>query len=267
MSSIWMWFQATAIGPVAAGAAIGMTVRTASGRVSATSSATMPPSEPPTTRSSRVDAERVEEPPLGARLVAGRDRRERRAVRPPGPRVGRGRAGRAVAAAEQVGAQDAEPVRVERPARPDERLPPVAGRVGRAGQGVDDEDLRRVRRAPGRRAGRRRSGPAGACRRRARTARARPFRGGRSRSGDGPSRLGTPSREVPRSGLGSSGRADELAVGRRLGGRGGERLLEVGDEVVDVLEADRQPDEVRRRRRSRSAPPARAASGSSTPDG
>ena len=37
-----------------------------------------------------------------------------------------------------------------------------------------------------------------------------------------------------------------LAVGGGVGGRGLERLVEVGDEVVDVLQPDRQPDEVRR---------------------
>ena len=82
MSSIWRWFQATAIGPVAAGAAIGMTVRTASGpgqgdleRDHAAERAADDEVQP-------VDAERVEQPPLGARLVARRDRREGRAVRP-----------------------------------------------------------------------------------------------------------------------------------------------------------------------------------------
>ena len=57
----------------------------------------------------------------------------------PVARIARRRAGGAVAAAEQVRAQDADAVGVERPTRPDQRLPPVAGRVGRAGQRVDDE--------------------------------------------------------------------------------------------------------------------------------
>ena len=53
-----------------------------------------------------------------------------------------------------------------------------------------------------------------------------------------------PLRSPPSSEPTSAGHADELAVGRVLGRRGRQRLLEVGDEVVDVLETDRQPDEV-----------------------
>ena len=49
---------------------------------------------------------------MARRLVARRDGRERRAVRPPGPRVERRRAGRAVPAAEQVGAQRRRPASV-----------------------------------------------------------------------------------------------------------------------------------------------------------
>ena len=88
MSSSWMWFQATAIGPVAAGAAIGSTCPTASGRASATSSATIPPSEPPVTSASRSmpsassSAHRAR---AWSRVEIGR---ERGAVRPAG-RAGR----------------------------------------------------------------------------------------------------------------------------------------------------------------------------------
>ena len=186
----------------------------------------------------------------------------------PVARVDRGRAGRPVAAAEQVGAQDADPVRVERPARADERRPPVAGGVGRAGQGVDDEDLRRV--ARGRTVVAVGDGQLG--QRLPVVQLERPeldaTRAGRSRSGERPSRGGAPtaSRPVVRTpghpaAPTSSPSADASAVAAASA------WLEVGDEVVDVLEPDRQPDEVRRSRRSRPAPPARAASASSTPDG
>ena len=106
----------------------------------------------------------------------------------PRPRVERGRAGRAIAAAEQVRGDDADALGVERPARPDERRPPVAGRVGRPGQGMDDERPAAPRPAADRHAGRRRSAPAGSSRRRARTDPARSTRGGPSRSEDGPPR-------------------------------------------------------------------------------
>ena len=53
MSQVWTRFQAMAMGPVAAGAAMGATRSVRSGRRRATSSATMPPSEPPVTRAMR----------------------------------------------------------------------------------------------------------------------------------------------------------------------------------------------------------------------
>ena len=52
-SSSWMWFQAIAIAPVAAGAATGTTWPMPSGRSSATSRAIIPPNEPPVTRAKR----------------------------------------------------------------------------------------------------------------------------------------------------------------------------------------------------------------------
>jgi hypothetical protein len=134
-----MRFQAIASDPVAAGAAIG---RPFEGHFQR---------HHPAQRSAGdecqlADPESVEEAPLGAGLVARRDGREGRTVLETRVRVpGRWSRG-AVAAAEQVGAQDAEPVRVERPAGADEGRPPITGRIGGTGERMDDEDLGRHRR-------------------------------------------------------------------------------------------------------------------------
>ena len=63
-------------------------------------------------------------------------------VGPAGERVDRGRAGGALAAAEDVGADDERVVGVEGAAGADQRLPPAAGAAGPAvaGEGVEDED-------------------------------------------------------------------------------------------------------------------------------
>ena len=150
MSWIWMWFQAMAIGPVAAGAAIGMTCATPSGRARATSSATMPPSDPPRTRSSRSMPSASSRRHCARAWSRGRDGREARR-RTAAPVAGRRTSGRSCRSGRRAGWRTGRryAVRVERAARADERLPPVAGRVGRAGQRVDDQDLRR---RPGRRA-------------------------------------------------------------------------------------------------------------------
>ena len=89
-----------------------------------------------------LDAERVQQGPLGPGLVAGGDGWERLPVRLAGSRVDLDRPGCPVPAAQQVRAEDPDPVGVERPAGPDERRPPVPGRVRAAGEGMDDEDLR-----------------------------------------------------------------------------------------------------------------------------
>ena len=143
-----MWFQAMAIAPVAAGAAIGTTWPTPDGRSSATSRAIIPPSEPPVTTAQRSmprASARAHSARASSRaVIAGND----------GPHGAAGggilerRPGRAVVAAEEVRAQDADDVRVEREPGADEGRPPVAGRVGRPGERVDDEHLRRVRAGP-----------------------------------------------------------------------------------------------------------------------
>ena len=139
-----MPFQAIASAPVAAGAAIGRTVPTAVRPLEGDLEGHHPAERAAGDEGEAPDPQRVEERPLGPGLVARGDGREGRPVGLPGPRVDIGRPGRAVAAAEQVGAEDADPGRVEGPPRPDERRPPVAGRVGAAGEGVDDEDLGRL---------------------------------------------------------------------------------------------------------------------------
>ena len=208
---------------------------------------------------------------MGARLVARRDRRERGAERLPGPWVDRRRPGRPVAAAEQVGCEDADPVGVERPARTDEGLPPVAGRVGRPGQRVDDHDLRRCARGADRHAGMRRSAREASSRRPARTDRAPPIRDARYRSVAGPPPVrGAPTVSRPRLLRASSGQpaaptrspsADESrqspppapARGRRGGRRRARARPIVGRD--------------RRSCRSRSAPRPSVASAWSMPDG
>ena len=105
-----------------------------------------PPERPAHDQRDARNSQGVEQRPVGPRLVTRGDRRERRPVRPAGCRIRAARSGRAVAAAEQVRAQDADPVRVECQARSDEGRPPVARGVRGSREGVDDEDLRRVRR-------------------------------------------------------------------------------------------------------------------------
>ena len=95
-----------------------------------------------------VDAEPVEQHGLGAHHVADRDEREIHRPRPAGRRIGRGRAGRAHAAADDIGADNEEPPRIDRLAGADHGLPPAGlardrvdvGDVLVAGQRVADEN-------------------------------------------------------------------------------------------------------------------------------
>ena len=88
-----------------------------------------------------ADSERVEETPLRPGLVADGDAGKAPTVWLAGNRVARSRAAGAVAAAQQVHAHDAVLIGVEDLAGTDQRRPPVAGGVGRAGKGVDHQDL------------------------------------------------------------------------------------------------------------------------------
>ena len=54
------------------------------------------------------------------------------------------RAGRAIPPAEKIGAQDADTLGLKGPTLAAQWLPPVAGRVRRTSERVDDEDLRRL---------------------------------------------------------------------------------------------------------------------------
>ncbi len=94
------------------------------------------------------DAEGVGKPPDGPCLVACGRLREVGTPRLTGHGVDRGRPGGSVAAAQQVRAQHADPRRVESPAGPDERRPPVTRGVRGSGERVDDQHLRRVRPRP-----------------------------------------------------------------------------------------------------------------------
>ena len=196
---------------------------TSSGASSAHCSACIPPSEPPITASSRSIPRCAGQRAVHGDEVADREQREVQAVRRAGRRVDRGRPGGAAAAAEQVGADHEEPVGVDRPAGADQVVPPAraasgaARGVGVPGQGVADED---------------RVGRVGVQRRRRSRRRPRPGPGSPPPSRTSGS-LGGEQPDLP-------GR-DE-ADGQRAVTRG-ERLVEVGDQVVDVLDADREPDQ------------------------
>jgi len=101
----------------------------------------MPPSEPPDRQSELADPERVEDSPLGSGLIADGDAREGSTVLLAGRRVPRGRSAGAVSAAEQICADDAVFLGVQNLAGSNQRRPPVARGIGRAGEGVDDENL------------------------------------------------------------------------------------------------------------------------------
>ena len=82
-----MPFQAIARAPVAAGAAIGRTVADRLGALEGDLEGDHAAQRAAGHEGQALDPERVEERPLGARLVARGDRREGRAVGPPGRRV------------------------------------------------------------------------------------------------------------------------------------------------------------------------------------
>jgi hypothetical protein len=119
----------------------------------------MPPIDPPMARKDVGDAQLVEQRDLRARHVGDGDDRE--VCAPVGAvRLQAGRAGRAHAAAQHVGADDEEAVGIDRHAGANDQRPPggAAGdrvRAGGelvAGQGVADDDdiaLVGVERAPG----------------------------------------------------------------------------------------------------------------------
>ena len=96
----------------------------------------------------RLDAEMIDQHRLGAHHVGDRDERQVEAIGCAGRRIGRGRAGRAHAAADDIGADDEEAVGVDRLAGADHGLPPAVlagdriaiGDMLIAGQGVADED-------------------------------------------------------------------------------------------------------------------------------
>ena len=138
-----------------------MSERTRSGNVIPHSSTCMPPIEPPITLNHagtpRCVAKRAWARTMSRMVTTGK----RGPVLGAGRRVDRGRAGRALAAADHVRAHDEVAVGVERHPRADHALPPSArgmprpdgtGDVAVAGPGVADEDgvgARAVERPPG----------------------------------------------------------------------------------------------------------------------
>ena len=97
------------------------------------SSARMPPIDPPTHRGERSMPSWSASAASAWHLVADGDPGEARAPRPAVGRE-RGRAGRALAAAEHVGGDDEPLVGVERRARADQPVPPAGCRLARAGR-------------------------------------------------------------------------------------------------------------------------------------
>ena len=122
-------------------AARGATAETRSGCRVAHSSAWNPPIEPPMA-TQFGDAEALDQAALGGDDVADRDQGKAHRVRAAGERIERGRSGAALAAAQDIGADDEGPIGIERPAGADEGLPPAAFAAGAAvaGEGMEDED-------------------------------------------------------------------------------------------------------------------------------
>ena len=106
--------------PVAIGSAREDAVRDSSPPIRSTC---MPPIEPPTHAEQLLDAEMVEQHRLRAHHVADGDDREVEPIGLAGRRIGRGRAGRAHAAADHVGADDEVAVGVDRLAGADHARP------------------------------------------------------------------------------------------------------------------------------------------------
>ena len=106
----------------------------------------MPPIEPPATAEQRLDAEMIEQHRLRAHHVADGDDRKIQAPGLAGSRIGRGRAGRAHAAADHIRADDEIAVGVDRLAGADHGLPPAR----LAGDRMDIGDVLIARRAHGR---------------------------------------------------------------------------------------------------------------------
>ena len=205
-------------------------------------------------RERALDAEVTEQPPVHGHEIAHGAEREAQAVGLAGGRVDRRGARRALAAAQQVRADDEQPVGVDRLAGADQVVPParprgvavMAGGVGVAGQRVADEDAVGSRRRRARRRSRRRPRPAPAARpSRARAGRARP------RARPAVSRPVRASAVRPPAGLRRE--ASRSCRDRDPGPR--ERLLEVGEDVLDVLDADREAHGVLRHARRPRAPP------------
>ena len=227
------------------------------------SSTRMPPIEPPTTRVPAVDAERVGQRDLERDLVADRGDREARAVRTAVAGAVRRRTGRALAAAEHVRAHHEEPVGVDRASRARWCRPTSRRRRARArparprgcrGERVQHEHRVRPRRA--------RACPTSRTRPSTVVERAAGLElqavGERARTAGGPG--SSPGRHAPVTG-------QQLGRRRRSGLRRAEAGVEVGEDVVDRLDADRQAHEVGRDPGRAPARPVRAAGGSWSPGG
>ena len=123
------------------------TPRTPSGCRIAQVSAWCPPSEPPTTASSWLMPELVQQAALHLHHIANGDGREIAAVGLAGGGVDAAGAGGAAAAAQQIGADDEVAAGVNRLARADRDIPPAGvvllvmlGNMGVSADGVADQD-------------------------------------------------------------------------------------------------------------------------------
>ena len=200
-------------------------------------------------RGPALDPERVGEQDLDRNLIADRDRRKSGAVRVPGRGIDRRRTGRALAPAEHVRADHEEPVRVDRALRTDKCVPPpglgvtwlrAAGGMTVAGERVEHEH--RVRSIGGERAPRLVGDgdrPEAAARRATRAAaRSRPSRTVGVRAGPPASTHRLPEEGSPHPHQHPRTRVDGL--------RTAETGVEVGEDVVESLDADREPHETGR---------------------
>ncbi len=137
-TSLWIAMPCAPRAPVEAR---GATAETRSGWRVAHSIAWKPPIEPPDGEQ-LGDAEAFDQAPLGRNDVADRDQGKAHRVGAAGERIEGGWSGAALAAAEDIGADDEGPVGVQGETGTDEGLPPAAFATGPAiaGQGVEDED-------------------------------------------------------------------------------------------------------------------------------
>ena len=107
-----------------------------------------PPHGPPDHTQKLIDAQKIDQMPLGLHHIADSDHREIETVGLPRLRMNGRRTRAALAAADDIGTDDEVQIRIEGLTRTDHGIPPadvlaapvMAGRMGVGGQGMEDED-------------------------------------------------------------------------------------------------------------------------------